>query len=777
MPLSPRDRITRQTTRPRALMLWRALQPLRSVVSFMNTGAHPDDETTAMLAVLGLRDGLQLSYACSTRGEGGQNAIGTEVSEDLGTLRTAEMERAAEVLGMHLYWFARDPADPVHDFGFSKSGEDTLRRWGAERTLARFVEIVRTERPDIICPTFLDVPGQHGHHRAMTATAHLVMDAAADPAFDGCDLPAWQVSKLYLPGWGGGGGSYDDDVPPPPATLTITGSGEDGFSGWTWEQIGQQSRWFHATQGMGAWRPAGTGRDWPLHLARTEVAGPDTAVTSGLPLRLGDLGLPGLAEADRAIDAAIAAFPDPAAVLRLAAEALASVTRARDAAPAEPRHRLQRKEAQLARVIQLAAGVEVAAYLDADRLRPGQSARLVVEADKGRADAITVAPVLPADWQQQDDRIGPRPDAAPSDPYPAEWHPDAPHLPCVALTVRSGAVSSTLHLPLETQPLVLPARSLRLHPATAVLNRQAGQTAVTLDLAEVHPPAAAVSAAAPDGWTQEAGPGGLTLQAPADLTPGLYEVPLHLDGEAAAQVTLIDHPHVAARLRAVPAVLKLRALDVALPTSRVACIGGGSDRVAHWLRAIGLDCEEPTDAALASARPLDGVDTLIVGPFAMRTRPALRAAMPRIHDWVRAGGHLVTLYHRPMDGWDPASVPPLPLTIGMPSLRWRVTDPAAAVTVLVPDHPLLTGPNKIGPADWEGWIKERGLYFASAWDPAYQPLLEMADPGEAPLRGALLSAKIGEGRHSHCALILHYQMEKLVPGAFRLLANLAAGAR
>ncbi|MEL6680627.1 MAG: PIG-L family deacetylase, partial [Pseudomonadota bacterium] len=218
-------RITAHAGQPRIVRLWRALQPLGSVVSFMNTGAHPDDETSAMLAALGHRDGLDISYACSTRGEGGQNDIGTEGGADLGVLRTLEMERAADALGLRLYWLSETPDDPITDFGFSKSGEDTLRRWGHARTLTRFVEIVRAERPDIICPTFLDIPGQHGHHRAMTALAHEVMDTAADPAFAAKGAP-WQVKKLYLPAWSGAGDAYDDDLPPPEATCAVPATGE-----------------------------------------------------------------------------------------------------------------------------------------------------------------------------------------------------------------------------------------------------------------------------------------------------------------------------------------------------------------------------------------------------------------------------------------------------------------------------------------------------------------------------------------------------------------------
>lgn len=96
--------------------------------------------------------------------------------------------------------------------------------------------------------------------------------------------------------------------------------------------------------------------------------------------------------------------------------------------------------------------------------------------------------------------------------------------------------------------------------------------------------------------------------------------------------------------------------------------------------------------------------------------------------------------------------------------------------VLLPDHPLLNGPNRIGAGDWTVWVKDRGLYFAAEWDPAYQPLLSLHDRGEAPLLGALISARIGQGQHSYCALSLPQQMDALVPGAFRLFVNLLSKA-
>ena len=116
MPLTAPQRLQSDRQTPRILALWRGLQPLRTLVRFMNSGAHPDDETSAMLAVLGFRDGINLSYVCANRGEGGQNDIGREATDDLGTVRTAEMEQAAQVLDMRLYWLSQTPADSIFDF-------------------------------------------------------------------------------------------------------------------------------------------------------------------------------------------------------------------------------------------------------------------------------------------------------------------------------------------------------------------------------------------------------------------------------------------------------------------------------------------------------------------------------------------------------------------------------------------------------------------------------------------------------------------------------------
>ncbi|KZL00528.1 MULTISPECIES: PIG-L family deacetylase [unclassified Pseudovibrio] len=779
MPLSEQERIAEHKQSVRMVSLWRALQPLKSTVSFMNTGAHPDDEISEMLAAIGLRDGIALSYACANRGEGGQNDIGTEATENLGVLRTAEMEKACDVLNMRMYWLSENAEDSVFDFGFSKSGVETLGKWGHQRTLKRFVEIIRQERPDIISPTFLNIPGQHGHHCAMTQAAFEVMKAAADPEFPDVDLPCWAVKKLYLPAWSGAGGAYDDEVPPPPATLEFDGNGEEEVTGWSWAQIGEQSRAFHKTQGMGRWQAYDKSNVWPLHLAESTVGTDELSLSDNLPKDLSELaafaGAPTLsALLDKAHDHcldAIEAFPNRVMIGAAAAQALKLLRKAMDECPEAARdevlHRLERKELQLAKVLELAEGIVASVRLSQDQLKRGESAEVAFECNR---EAVSFELDLPKGWVQQDACVQVGGEADTSDPYPAVYRPDAVQAPCAKLQFTSHGVAVETRLPFEVEPIVLPFHVVTLDDTGFVLNNTLENRSLSIP---VGGNAEGLSLDVPEGWTAQFDDGVFQIALPDDVANGLYELPILQGGEQAYTVHVVSYPHVSQRVRVTPATVRICVVEAHLDAKRVGYVGSGNDRVAKWLGDIGVELVDLPVGEL-SAKRLQGLDCLVVGIFAFRSRQDLHDVIEDIHAWVKAGGRLITLYHRPWDRWDAEKLPLQPLEIGSPSLRWRVTDENAEVRYLNPQHVLLNKPNEIGKSDWANWHKERGLYFAKSWDAAYEPLLEMADPDEAPHQGILLAGDFGQGQHIHTSLILHHQMEKLVPGAFRLMANLVS---
>ncbi len=263
-------------------------------------------------------------------------------------------------------------------------------------------------------------------------------------------------------------------------------------------------------------------------------------------------------------------------------------------------------------------------------------------------------------------------------------------------------------------------------------------------------------------------------------------------------VRTIDHPHIRPRSYARRASAVIHAADLALPRlRRVAYIRGAADQVPEALQTVGIPLEIIAGADLARATPARW-DVIVVGPRAFETDPDLTAQNPRLLAYARAGGTVLVQYQQ--YAWFLGGYAPYPLTVGSrqpgtpnsattvttrrdsarassPALLGghdRVTDERAPVRLLEGASALLQAPNRIGPPDWEGWVQERGLYFARTWSPSWTPLLEMHDPGEAPLQGGLLVAKVGSGMFVYTGLSFFRQLPAGVPGAFRLFANLLA---
>jgi|CXWL01.1.fsa_nt_gi LmbE family N-acetylglucosaminyl deacetylase len=246
-----------------------------------------------------------------------------------------------------------------------------------------------------------------------------------------------------------------------------------------------------------------------------------------------------------------------------------------------------------------------------------------------------------------------------------------------------------------------------------------------------------------------------------------------------AAYPVIDYPHIRPTPQPRPARVEVSATDLHFPPlARIAYVRGASDRVPEALLALGLPLELVTGEDLAT-RDLAGFDALVLGSRAYEVDPDLARASARIHEFARGGGLVLVLYQQYQ--YVTAKAAPFPLEIARP--HDRVTDENATVRALEPEHPVFTTPNRLGPADWEGWVQERGLYFAHTWDPAYTALLGFPAAGgatpEAPgttepteLSGGLLVARLGRGTYVYTGLAFFRQLPAGVPGAYRLFANL-----
>jgi hypothetical protein len=230
----------------------------------------------------------------------------------------------------------------------------------------------------------------------------------------------------------------------------------------------------------------------------------------------------------------------------------------------------------------------------------------------------------------------------------------------------------------------------------------------------------------------------------------------------------ITHRDLETRYFYRPAIAAVQVINVAVaPNLRVGYVMGVGDEIPAAIAQLGATVQLLDAQALASA-PLDRFDAIVLGTRAYGVRPDLRTANPRLLDYAKNGGNLIVLYNTPE--FDPQTQ--APFSAKLPPNAEEVSEEDAAVRILMSEHPLFTRPNRITPADFSGWVEQRGTKFWSEWSPAYTPMLESHDQGQAPQRGGWLYAKYGKGHYSYVAYAFHRQLPYGVPGAYRLMANL-----
>ena len=389
------------------------------------------------------------------------------------------------------------------------------------------------------------------------------------------------------------------------------------------------------------------------------------------------------------------------------------------------------------------------------------------------------------------------------DPLAAELFgaPARPPQVMARITLESGGISAEIRRPVEyryegpwvgtekqQEVSILPLASVAVSPEIVVFPR--GQNPRRLAVSVVHRGAAAADfeavLLAPDGWTVApgsapvsfSGPGEMRVEfevsAPDGTADGNYRLAAEVrpsgGGDAFREtVQEIAYHHIETRYLFRPAEAAARVLDATVAPVRVAYVEGVGDEVAEAIAQLGLPLTFLDEQDLAEG-DLSVFDTIVLGVRAYLARPDVRTHNQRLLDYVAGGGTLLVQYNKFEFNSGPWG--PYPISVG----RGRITDENAPMQVLIPDHPVFTGPNRIGDADWAGWVQERGLYFlAPGGDPAYRDLLASEDPFEynaGEKRGILVEARHGDGRWLYLGLGLWRQLPAGTPGAYRLLANL-----
>lgn len=804
------------------------LRSFRELGSVLYVAAHPDDENTQLITYLARGRGYRTAYLSVTRGDGGQNESGPEFGEKLGLARTQELLAARRLDGGRQF-FTR-----ALDFGFSKDVNEALRIWDHQEVLGDVVRVIRTFRPDVIIARFSPEPSTtHGHHTASAVLAIEAFKLAGDPkAFPeqlgAGGLTPWQPKRI-LQNTGGFGPRAAATASA--SALKIEAGGNDPVTGESFGSIAARSRGMHITQGFGNFGGGGGGRgtDGPRQETFALLGG-EPATDDILDGVDGTWSrFPGGAEIGRLTNDAIAKFSpaDPSASV----PALLAIRQKLAALPTDPV--VADKRLQLDHILQKCLGLTVETLIPQAENAPGETLKLTHSA--------TITSAVPVRWvaarypllateqkigtalaagqptTRESARVLPA-NTPPSQPY---WlrAESTPGMFVVADANLIGRPENPPAFPVENvfevggQTLVIadepvqivagasPAQARRRLDVIAPVSLAfAGEVElftpgstkpVVIELTAARAGAAGtLRLETPAGWTIT--PASLpfalkvvgektkltfTLTSPAKPANAALRAVATVNGAAYDnQRLVVSYPHIPVQLLQPTARLKIVALDLAIRGEKIGYLPGAGDDTVAALTQMGYAVTTLTGADL-TAEKLKGLDAVVIGVRAFNERTDLSANLPGLFAYIEAGGTVIAQYNRP-NGLKTPQLGPYKLSIAGDAPRYRVTDENSPVTFLTPDNPIFTTPNLITPADFGGWVQERGAYFPSSWDEEhFVPVLGMNDPGEAPLKSSVLVAKYGKGYFVYTGLAFFRQLPAGVPGAYRLFANLIAVGR
>jgi len=811
------------------------LDELSNLGSVMMIAAHPDDENTALLAYLARGRHVRTAYLSLTRGEGGQNLIGSEQGDALGIVRTEELLAARRIDGAEQY-FTR-----AIDFGFTKTVTETLgTKWPREKLLGDVVWAIRRFQPDVIVLRFTGTPRDgHGQHQASAVLGKEAFAAAADPNRFPEQLKyvkTWQALRL-MTNLASFTAEQQKEAEKIPDKLAVDLGAYSAELGYSYNEIAGMSRSQHRSQGMGTAQRKGT-------LINYFVTDRGDKATNDIfeNINIGWSRLNGGAEVSALLNQAAAAFvpAHPEALLPLLSKlrpAMASV------AAASKNPLAEQKLAELDEAIALAGGVSVEAQADKPAVTPGGSLKVTLTALARNPGEVTLRGIklsgiagvpepaiastvlvfnkpiefpvnitVPASqpYSQPYWLELPKDNAMYSVPKPEEiGDPESPPVLSAEFRLQVGGTEITLKRPVErryvdrvygelTRPLaIVPPVSLDFGGEALVFPDNKARRIEIPVKANAGKASGEIHLEAPAGWKVDPAAQHFDLAGAEEqtiiefsLSPpegdsqgSLRAVATVGDRAIASRTRVIDYPHFPAQTLFPSSEARLVRSDIKTLAHNVGYITGAGDEVPEALRQMGCEVTllSPEDLARGD---LSKYDAIVTGVRAFNTRLDLRLNYQRLFKYVEEGGTLVVQYNTP-DGGGPAAaaqppetstlahVGPYPIKTG----RDRVTIEEAPVTFPNPKISLLHSPNEITAADFEGWVQERGLNFASEWDPRYQSVLESHDPGEKPLLGGELYTRYGKGAYIFTSYDWFRELPAGVPGAYRLFANMLSAAK
>lgn len=795
--------------------IYKDIKKFGVLANVLYVAAHPDDENTRMISYMSNHLHARTTYLSMTRGDGGQNLIGSEIREMLGMIRTHELLEARKIDGGHQL-FTR-----ANDFGYSKTPAETFKIWDREAVLSDVVYAIRKTKPDLIINRFNTDTSRpnHGHHTASAILSVEAFDLASDPnAFPEQlkTVDTWQPRRVFFnTSYFFYGSREAFDKADKSRMIAVDIGSFDQITGESNSEIAGRSRSLHKSQGFGSAETRGESLDY-LDLIKDAKGDIPKSVFEGIDITWNRI------EGGTAIGAKVKElestfnFTDPSASLPL----LLEIHRMISGLPASYWKSVKLEECN--NLIKECLGLFVEARTDKFKLSPEQKTALTLEVINRSNENVVLQKVqvqaqdtayrfnetlkfnqvflkditivvpdklsIPY-WLDQTPTEGmyvvldQTKRGLPSDPpvinatfdFLIEGIPFSYEVPVVFRTVDPA--QGEIYRPLSVIPPVTIA-----FDDSYLMFRQGEPRNINLELTATQDSVNGfVQLQIPEaGWTVSPDKidfsfarAGESISSMCTITPPAKDAlsslkpEIHIgDQTYHHKITTLDYDHIPYMSVVRDATVPVRSLDIRITDRPIAYIEGAGDDVDKALAQIGYDVDVITPSSI-SASQLSKYQVVILGVRAFNTIEELSYKNKILFDWVNAGGTLIVQYNV-FRGLVTDQIAPFPLTLS----RDRVTEETGYYKILEPEHSALTFPNKIGPADFEGWVQERGLYYPNQWDDAFTALLEMNDTGESPMKGSLLVAPYGKGYYVYSGLSWFRHLPAGIPGAYRLLSNL-----
>ena len=796
--------------------IYHELQKFNFLGSVLYVAAHPDDENTRLISHLSNGLYARTAYLSLTRGDGGQNLIGTEIRELLGVIRSQELQMARATDGGQQF-FTR-----ANDFGYSKHPDETLEIWNKDEVFADLVYTVRAFKPDIIINRFDHrTPGKtHGHHTSSAMLSVEAFDKVGDPSVfpeQLTEVDVWQPTRQFMNTSWWFYGSRENFAKADKTNLIGIDAGlYYGDLGISNNEISALARSKHRSQGFGSSGSRGSYQEY-LELLNGDMPADKQDL-------FGDINttwdrVEGGAGIKRMTDALINNFnfQDPSQNLDALLDIYDQVSKLKDG------HWKKVKLPQLQNLIVQCSGLFLEAATDMQQVTHGDSLEIRLEATSRSSASVTLKDVsingrstgttaelepftdnkyyqtILIDksyqfsnpyWLNEEGRLG----TYKIDKMSDRILPQSPGPIAVVFDLDiNGRVMSIEREAIYRyanpavgeirEPLVVIPPATMSFDKDIYLNAQEGTMPVNVKVRSgADKTEGTLKIQVPEGWSispksQEVSIKGrgfeqsytFELKAPNNTSTGEINAVMSIGGQSYDRTLInIDYDHIPLQTILLPAKSRVVKVPMGTGGKNIGYVMGAGDKMPESLRNVGYTVSllELEDVA---SQDLSSYDAIVIGIRAYNTLKTLKLYNKYLFQYAEKGGTLVTQYNtsRRINFDD---IAPYPIKLS----RKRVTDEFAEMRIVNADHLVLNTPNKITKDDFDGWVQERGLYFAEEWDDAYASIVSCNDKGEDPLEGSLLVAPHGEGHFVYTSISWFRQLPAGVPGAYRLFSNILA---